>query len=168
MDHHAVLGLLRKWRSPTEVRRTRLLKGSRNLRRTTALAHALDWLEDEELHHLHAVGVAAWAQQEYGRWPEERSAPRLRTDAPVCLCQSHCGSPSPFPAHPLVGSLGVHLPCPQRLHSGTRTVQTQCAMTAPLRSWEIDDRTWRCRVRYHLIQAALWPHCQSENACLGP
>ena len=26
---------------------------------------------DEELHHLYAVGIAAWKQQEYAWWPEE-------------------------------------------------------------------------------------------------
>ena len=39
-----------------------------NPKRTTALVHTLPWLEDEQLHHLYAVGIAAWQEQEYAGW----------------------------------------------------------------------------------------------------
>ena len=66
--------LFRKWRPPAELRRTRLFKGDRNPSEQR-LAHTLDWLRDEELHRVYAMGAAAWTQQESARWPEERTSP---------------------------------------------------------------------------------------------
>ena len=61
--------LLPKWQAPTNQRR------DPNPKRITALAHTLPLLDDEQLYHLYAVGLAAWKEQEFVRWPEEEPAP---------------------------------------------------------------------------------------------
>ena len=54
--------------------------------------------------------------------------------------------------------------CRQRLHSSKlRRPRTQCVMTAPPKLWEVDDKSRRRRVRYHLIQAALGAPTTEEN-----
>ena len=55
--HHEVLGLLRKCQAPTKQRR------DPNPKRTTALAHTMFRLDDEQLYRLCAVGIAAWKEQ---------------------------------------------------------------------------------------------------------
>ena len=69
VDCDEVPGLLRKWQAPTKQER------DMNPVRSTALAHTLPWLDDEQLYRLCAVGIAAWKEQEYARWPQEGTSP---------------------------------------------------------------------------------------------
>ena len=64
-------------------------------------------------------------------------------------------SSSPTPAHLLLP------PCLQS--SKLRRPRTQCVMAAPPKLWEIDDKSRRRRVRYHLIQTALGAPTTGEN-----
>ena len=57
VDYDEVLGLLRKWEALPKLRR------DPNPKRTAALAHALPWLDDEQLYHLYAEVIAAWKEQ---------------------------------------------------------------------------------------------------------
>ena len=49
----------------------RHLQTSGVTKQTTALAQTLPWLDDDELHQLHAVVSAAWREQAQSRWPVE-------------------------------------------------------------------------------------------------
>ena len=74
LDYHEVLGVGKEG-PPTEKPQTKPPKGDKRAQQTAAFARTLDWLDDEQRHHFFKVGLAAWKQQEYARWPEEATKP---------------------------------------------------------------------------------------------
>ena len=82
------------------------------------------------------------------------NSPRSRANVPAC----HCSTRSSL-------KVGVHSPsAASPLRQNPNFVCSDCTA----KPWETDDRARIRRVRYHLLQAALWaPHSQGERRLSG-